>query len=113
MSEENNTVRRWLVQVDEYRWLLYDDEDDIEDWDTILEVRLPREMALMLDYTQHSYFQMQGYFEAQWESMQRKLKADEPEYLEGDGDEITFQRQFDSIVKENGLDDILGEGEEE
>lgn len=104
---EDRFVVRWLVQIDEARWLMYDDKDDIEDWDTILEVRLPREMALMLDYTQHAYFQMQGYFEAQWESMMRLLAEDVAEYDEaGSGDDNMFTQAFEDIIKKNGLDEL-------
>lgn len=106
----DKNVKRWLVQVDDVRWLMYDDEDDIDgEWDTILEIHLPREMALMLDYTQHSYFQMQAYFEAQWETMMRKLEEDSTVPAEApSGDDIAFQRQFENIVKENNLDDLGG-----
>lgn len=105
---EEEYVTRWLVQLDEYRWILYADEEDIEEWDAILEIRLPKNMALMLDYTQHSYFQMQGYFEAQWAVMQKLLAEDEPEYAENpqDGDQTAFQRQFEAILRENGLNSL-------
>lgn len=84
---------------------MYDDIDDVEEADEILEIRLPPNMALMLDYTQHSYFQMQAYFEGQWEHMQRLLAMDEPDYKSTiSGDEIMFQKQFDAIVKDIELD---------
>lgn len=106
-------VKRWLVQIDEHNWLLYDDEDDIEEWDVILELTLPPQMALMLDFTQHAYHTMQSYFQAQWAIMQHKL--DEAEGREPgpiSGDTVAFDRLFETIVKENNLDKIVGEEEE-
>ncbi len=92
--------------------ITHDDEDDIEEWDTILEISLPHEMAMMLDFTQHSYYTMQSYFSAQWAIMQKVLEEDEPEYPdEVSGDNVTFDKLFEGIVKSNNLDEIAKEEE--
>lgn len=102
---DNNFVSRWVVQIDDERFLVYDDPDDVDDWsDTVLEIRIPSVMAGMLDYTQHSYYTMQQYLFLQWTLMQEKLGLDDP----GDDavDYGAFNEQFEAIVRENNLKEL-------
>jgi len=111
---EDKTAR-WIIRADDGQYFLYHNLDDVpSDSEDILEVRLPDNMAMMLDYTQHSYMNMQVYFHAQWELMQDKLALDEPVYeskkVSGD-DDVAFEEAFETIVKNNNLGN-LGEEEE-
>ena len=109
---EEGFVKRWLAQVDEYRWLMYTDEEDIQEWDAILEVRMPEQMAYMLDLIQSNYFHMQMYFEAQWELMQKKLALDAGE--EGvSGDDVAFMEAFNDIILKNNLDPLTKEKDDD
>lgn len=119
---DDDFVKRWIVKVDQHRFLMYDDEDDIDDWDGVLEIRIPATMAHLFDFVQHSYYTMQQYMEAQWHLIHVKLAEDEIPYSDEeppifeevagnqemvfDGDSMAFMQRFDAIIRENGLDDM-------
>lgn len=86
---------------------MYDDEDDVEEADEVLEITIPATMANLLDFTQHAYYSMQKYLFAQWTLMQGKLAEDEV-----DGDNMTFDYLFQSIIKHNNLEELGGTDEE-
>lgn len=108
---EYEFTKRWIAKVDDGRYIMYDDEEDIEEWDELLEIVIPATMAINMDFTQHAYYTFQHYCEIQWEIMQRKLALDNADPV--DGDKVTFDGMFSAIVKHNNLEQLGESGEEE
>lgn len=105
---EYEFVKRWIAKVDDTRFVMYDDEDDIEEWDELLEIIIPATLAVNMDYTQHSWYAFQHYCTLQWEIMQRKLALDNAEPV--DGDNVTFDGMFTAILRHNNME-ALGDEE--
>lgn len=102
-------VVRYIVRLDDGRYMMYDDREDVEDADDILVVKIPLAAANMFDAVQTSWFIMQNYCDAQWEIMQGKLAAEAGEEVPDSQyqAEPDLYRQFAEIVLENNLRDIF------
>jgi hypothetical protein len=110
MSQDFET--RYVVVLDDGRLLVYTDFEDIEEWDEVLEIKVPATMAHAFDFVQDAYRTMQTYLRAQWELMQRKLELDagttrevSPEGM----DNIYMELKFRQIINNNfkdGNDDV-------
>ena len=109
MGQEEEFVKRWIAQIDEHQFIMFDDEEDVDDWDCVLEVTIPATMAVSMDFTQHAYYTFQRYCSLQWEIMQRKLEAAGSEEVVYDGDNTAFQSAFDSIIRNNNLEGLGNE----
>jgi hypothetical protein len=115
-------VTRWIVKVAEGRYAIVDDEEDLEDWDdTVLEITIPATAATMFDSIMHAYYGMQTYLDAQWMIMESKLSHALPAYETEtggvSGDDLQFIQAFNTIVKDNNLeqihDDVLDDPDDE
>lgn len=110
-DDDEMFVTRWVIHLDDGRYVMYDDQTHIEESDEVLEIRLPTSMAYMLDHTQDAFYNMQGYMHAQWMLMHEKLAMDAGEtpiydMVEQpmDGDSRAFEEKFMSIIRNNNLE---------
>lgn len=90
--DEQGHVTRYIVMAPSGRFIIFEDEEDVADWDEpVLEVEIPTVMAAMFDAVQRSWYGFQDYCEMIWEEVGRLKDLD--------GDQRALDSEFLNIVE--------------
>lgn len=105
-EEETEFVTRYIVQAPSGRFIMFQDDDDLDEWENVLEVQIPVTMAAMFDSIQIAWYGFQEYCDKITTSA-RELIEEEVNAMSGD--QLAIDEEFSNIIQT--LDESGGESE--